>query len=117
MKRLKNKIGLIISLFLIFVGFNFSSDIVYLSELVGTVYKMQRTNADITDYKYFENITLSKSTSPQPWPIHKNYNNVPETENLKKIHAELGTIAYLIIKNDSIWYEKYYQCFQNIRLE
>ena len=109
MKRLKNKIGLIISLFLIFVGFNFSSDIVYLSELVGTVYKMQRTNADITDYKYFENITLSKSTSPQPWPIHKNYNNVPETENLKKIHAELGTIAYLIIKNDSIWYEKYYQ--------
>ena len=60
MKRLKNKIGLIISLFLIFVGFNFSSNIVYLSELVGTVYKMQRTNADITDYKYFENITLSK---------------------------------------------------------
>ena len=109
MKLLKSKIGLIISLFLIFAGLNFSSDIVYLSELVGTVYKMQRTNADITDYKYFENITLSKSTSPQPWPIHKNYNNVPETENLKKIHAELGTVAYLIIKNDSIWHEKYYQ--------
>ena len=70
MKLLKSKIGLIISLFLIFAGLNFSSDIVYLSELVGTVYKMQRTNADITDYKYFENITLSKSTSPQPWPIH-----------------------------------------------
>ena len=109
MKLLKSKIGLIISLFLIFAGLNFSSDIVYLSELVGTVYKMQRTNADITDYKYFENITLSKSTSPQPWPIHKDYNNLPETENLKKIHAELGTVAYLIIKNDSIWHEKYYQ--------
>ena len=112
MKLLKSKIGLIISLFLIFAGFNFSSDIVYLSELVGTVYKMQRTNADITDYKYFENITLSKSTSPQPWPIHKDYNNLPETENLKKIHAELGTVAYLIIKNDSIWHEKYYQGYK-----
>ena len=112
MKLLKSKIGLIISLFLIFAGLNFSSDIVYLSELVGTVYKMQRTNADITDYKYFENITLSKSTSPQPWPIHKDYNNLPETENLKKIHAELGTIAYLIIKNDSIWHEKYYQGYK-----
>ena len=112
MKYLKSKIGLIISLFLIFAGLNFSSDIVYLSELVGTVYKMQRTNADITDYKYFENITLSKSTSPQPWPIHKDYNNLPETENLKKIHAELGTVAYLIIKNDSIWHEKYYQGYK-----
>ena len=112
MKLLKSKIGLIISLFLIFAGLNFSSDIVYLSELVGTVYKMQRTNADITDYKYFENITLSKSTSPQPWPIHKDYNNLPETENLKKLHAELGTVAYLIIKNDSIWHEKYYQGYK-----
>ena len=112
MKLLKSKIGLIISLFLIFAGLNFSSDIVYLSELVGTVYKMQRTNADITDYKYFENITLSKSTSPQPWPIHKDYNNLPETENLKKIHAEIGTVAYLIIKNDSIWHEKYYQGYK-----
>ena len=112
MKLLKSKIGLIISLFLIFAGLNFSSYIVYLSELVGTVYKMQRTNADITDYKYFENITLSKSTSPQPWPIHKDYNNLPETENLKKIHAELGTVAYLIIKNDSIWHEKYYQGYK-----
>jgi CubicO group peptidase (beta-lactamase class C family) len=112
MKLLKSKIGLIISLFLIFAGLNFRSDIVYLSELVGTVYKMQRTNADITDYKYFENITLSKSTSPQPWPIHKDYNNLPETENLKKIHAELGTVAYLIIKNDSIWHEKYYQGYK-----
>ena len=112
MKLLKSKIGLIISLFLIFAGLNFSSDIVYLSELVGTVYKMQRTNADITDYKYFENITLSKSTSPQPWPIHKDYKNLPETENLKKIHAELGTVAYLIIKNDSIWHEKYYQGYK-----
>ena len=109
MKYFKNKIGLIISLFLIFCGFNFSSEIIYLSELVVTVYKMKRTKADITDYKYFENIEISKSNSPQPWPIHKNYNLVPETQNLKKTHAELGTVAYLIIKNDSIWHEKYYK--------
>ena len=109
MKYLKSKIGLIISLFLIFCGFNFSSEIIYLSELGVTVYKMKRTKADITDYKYFENIEISKSNSPQPWPIHKNYNLIQETKNLKKTHAKLGTIAYLIIKNDSIWHEKYYK--------
>ena len=109
MKYLKSKIGLIISLFLIFCGFNFSSEIIYLSELGVTVCKMKRTKADITDYKYFENIEISKSSSPQPWPIHKNYNLIQETKNLKKTHAKLGTIAYLIIKNDSIWHEKYYK--------
>jgi len=109
MKYLKSKIGLIISLFLIFCGFNFSSEIIYLSELGVTVYKMKRTKADITDYKYFENIEISKSSSPQPWPIHKNYNLIQETKNLKKTHDKLGTIAYLIIKNDSIWHEKYYK--------
>ena len=109
MKYLKSKIGLIISLFIIFCGFNFSSEIIYLSELGVTVYKMKRTKADITDYKYFENIEISKSSSPQPWPIHKNYNLIQETKNLKKTHDKLGTIAYLIIKNDSIWHEKYYK--------
>jgi cell division protein FtsB len=76
MKLIKRRFGLILTLCLIFFSFHFSSDIIYLSELIGTVYKMQRTEADITDYKYFENIEISKSTSPQPWPIHNNYNNI-----------------------------------------
>ena len=109
MKLIKRRFGLILTLCLIFFSFHFSSDIIYLSELIGTVYKMQRTEADITDYKYFKNIEISKSTSPQPWPVHNNYNNISETKNLKNIHNELGTVAYLIIKNDSIWHEKYYK--------
>ncbi|MDA9242283.1 beta-lactamase family protein [Flavobacteriaceae bacterium] len=109
MKNFKNKAGLIIAIVITLVGLNFSSEIIYLSELASTVYKIQRTKADITDYKYFENIEISKSNSPKPWPIHKNYNIKPETQNLKKIHIELGTVAYLIIKNDSIWHEKYYK--------
>lgn len=64
MKLIKRRFGLILTLCLIFFSFHFSSDIIYLSELIGTVYKMQRTEADITDYKYFENIEISKSTSP-----------------------------------------------------
>jgi len=109
MKNFKNKAGLIIAIVITLVGLNFSSEIIYLSELASTVYKIQRTKADITDYKYFENIEISKSNSPKPWPIHKNYNIKTETQNLKKIHTELGTVAYLIIKNDSIWHEKYYK--------
>jgi CubicO group peptidase (beta-lactamase class C family) len=109
MKRLKSKIGLVLALFLIFGGFNFSSDIIYLSELVSAIYKIQRTDADITDYKFFDNIEIPKSKNPQAWPIHKNYNKANSTDKLISKNTSLGTIAFLIIKNDSIWHEKYYE--------
>ena len=109
MKRLKSKIGLALALFLIFGGFNFSSDIIYLSELVSVIYKIQRTDADITDYKFFDNIEIPKSKNPQAWPIHKNYNKANSTDKLISKNTSLGTIAFLIIKNDSIWHEKYYE--------
>ena len=73
------------------------------------IVKIKRTTADITDYKYFDNITIPKSKNPQSWPIHDSYNNVNPTEKLDSIHSELGTVAFLIIKNDSIWHEKYYE--------
>lgn len=106
MKIFKSKISLII--ILIFGGFIFSSEVVYFSELISTIYKIQRTEADITDYKYFDNVEITKSSNPQKWPIHKNYNKVPETKKLKNLHEEFGTVAFLIIKNDSIWHEKYF---------
>ena len=108
MKKLKSKIAFVVALLLIFGGFNLSSEIVYFSELIGTVYKIQRTEADITDYKYFQNTEIAKSSAPQKWPIHKSYNKIPQTEKLKNLHQEFGTVAFLIIKNDSIWHEKYF---------
>ena len=103
---MKKKIGLIFALFLIFL---FPSDLIYLSELVSTIYKIQRTDPDITDYKYFDNIEIPKSKNPQAWPVHEKYNKTPSTEKLNSKNSTLGTIAFLIIKNDSIWHEKYYE--------
>jgi CubicO group peptidase (beta-lactamase class C family) len=48
---------------------------------------------------------------PQPWPKHKDYNSVTETERLQKYNEAYGAIAYVIIKNDSIWFENYYDGF------
>ena len=106
---MKNKFGLILAVLLIFLSFNFRSDIVYLSELISTIYKIQRTKADITDYKYFDNIEIPKSTDPQPWPLHKKYNQTPTTKNLDSLHDNYGTVAFLIISKDSIWHESYYK--------
>jgi CubicO group peptidase (beta-lactamase class C family) len=107
---MKDRKALIIFTFsiLISLGIFFKSETIYLYDLVKTIVKIKRTKADITDYKYFDNIDIPKSKNPQSWPFHKDFNTVKSTDKLNATHDRLGTIAYLIIKNDSLWYEKYY---------
>ena len=106
---MKKKIILLFTICSIYLSFQYSSDILYLSELISTVYKTQRTEADITDYKFFDNIEIPKSSNPKSWPIHKSYNTTASTKKLNSKNFSLGTVAFLIIKNDSIWYEKYFE--------
>ena len=83
------------------------TDTDYLLKAVRTIYAKGYTTAFLEDYKEFDNAEIQNSTA-QPWPIHKDYNSVTETERLQKYNDAYGTIAYVIIKNDSIWFENYY---------
>ena len=82
-------------------------DVDYLLRAVRTIYFKGYTTAFLEDYKEFPNREIKKGTA-QPWAISSDYNSVPATQNLQKTHKELQTIAYLIIKNDSIWHESYF---------
>ena len=86
------------------------TDTDYLLKAVRTIYLKGHTTAYLEDYKEFDNEVVGHAT-PQPWPNHIDYNSVKETETLQKINQDLGTIAYVIIKNDSIWFENYYDGF------
>lgn len=83
----------------------------YVLRGIKIVYFTGHTTAFIDDYPYFENDTIKKGKHVDAWPKHNDYNSVSETDKLNQTHSELGTIAYLIIKNDSIWFEKYYGGF------
>jgi CubicO group peptidase (beta-lactamase class C family) len=100
-------IGLIILLLYIF-------DYGYILRGVRIVYFTGHSTAFIDDYPYFENDVIKKSNNPSPWPKHKNYNSVNVTEKLATVNKEWGTVAYIIIKNDSIWFENYYDSFNEI---
>ncbi|HMK06352.1 MAG TPA: serine hydrolase [Flavobacterium sp.] len=80
----------------------------YLITAVRTIYFNGHTTAFLSDYTEFENRTIPKSHTPQPWPVAKDYNSVKTTAELEKWNKKLGTVAFLIIKNDSIWSESYY---------
>ena len=95
----------IIISFIIILAYLFDVD--YLFKAVRVVYLNGKTTAYLDDYTYFENREIKKGTA-QSWAMHKDYNQVKATNRLEEVHKELGTVAYLIIKNDSIWHESYY---------
>lgn len=83
------------------------TDSEYVLKGVKVVYFTGHTTAFIDDHTYFENELIPPSTQPQPWPEHSEYNTVAATPTLANLNNELGTVALVIIKNDSVWYENY----------
>lgn len=82
------------------------TDYEYILKGVRVVYMTGHVTAYIDDYPHFENEEIGNGT-PQPWALHKAYNIAKATPILEETHQKLGTVAFLIIKNDSIWYEHY----------
>ncbi|MDI1256899.1 MAG: serine hydrolase [Flavobacterium sp.] len=105
LKRFLFRFVVVLSL-LILLMYVFNVD--YLITAVRTVYFKGHTTAFLDDYKYFENRTIPKSKNPQPWAVAKDYNAVKPTEKLEALHKEISSVAFLIIKNDSVWNESYY---------
>jgi CubicO group peptidase (beta-lactamase class C family) len=85
-------------------------DVDYLLRAVKTIYFKGYTTAFLEDYKEFPNREIKKGNA-QPWAIAKDYNSVQATASLLKTHQELKTVAFVIIKKDSIWHESYFDGF------
>ena len=94
---------IITSLILLLYAFNLE----YLIKGVRTIYLTGNNTAFISDYKYFDNRDIEGS-NPQPWALHKKYNTVAESDALQNLNAGGKTKSFLVIKNDSILFEKYY---------
>ena len=110
MRFLKKSLKWLVILFGLLIIVLYATDTDYLIKAVRTIYLTGHTTAYLEDYKKFDNQVVENGT-PEPWPNHKNYNSVEETAILNDINKANGTIAYVIIKNDSLWFENYYDGF------
>jgi len=79
----------------------------YIFKGVRTIYFTGHNTAFISDYEYFDNKEI-RSANPQPWALHKQYNTIDESDKLEELNYERKTKSFLVIKNDSILFEKYY---------
>jgi len=107
MKYIKGFFKGFVGLILFLVALAYITDYEYILKGVRVVYMTGHTTAYIDDYPHFENMEIPASTAPQAWPIHQQYNTSAPTNLLKETNKKLGTVAFLVIKNDSIWYEDY----------
>ena len=99
------KLTLIVIGALVLLIYIFNID--YIFKGVRTIYLTGNNTAFISDYEYFDNREI-KSANPQPWALHKQYNTIDESYKLKELNDERKTKSFLVIKNDSILFEKYY---------
>ena len=101
-KLLIGLIGLIALAIILLYIFDYE----YILKGVRVVYFTGHTTAYIDDFPHFDTHTI-KAGNHKAIPKHKAYNTVKSTKTLKQTNDKLGTVAFLIIKNDSIWYENY----------
>jgi CubicO group peptidase (beta-lactamase class C family) len=101
--------GTVIFVLLIAVIILIIFDFGYIFRAMQATYFQGHETAYIDDYPHFENRIIEAGTEADKWPEHLNYNSVSPTQELAELNEELETAAFLIIKNDSIWFEEYYQ--------
>lgn len=107
MKVLKSIAKWLIGIIAVVVILAYMFDYDYILKGVRVVYFTGHSSAFIDDYPYFENDTIYKGTETDVWPLDPDYNKATPTKRLTDTNSEFGTVAYMIIKNDSIFYEWY----------
>jgi len=87
-------------------------DFDYILKGIRVVYFTGHTTAFIDDTPYFDTHTIEKG-KVQPWDLHTKYNQTAATKKLDSTHKALGTVAFMIVKNDSIFHEYYTDGYSN----
>ncbi|HTB07208.1 MAG TPA: serine hydrolase [Bacteroidia bacterium] len=79
--------------------------------LANTVLK-GRLNPSIDEYGIFPNRKVNIGT-PMPWAIGKDYNKQTIPQKYLNVMKKLQTVSYLIVKNDSLRYEQYWDGYSD----
>ncbi len=108
MRVLKKTLKGVLLVFLLLVALLYLFDYEYILRGVRVVYFTGHKTAYIDDTPYFDTHDIKNNpNSITPWALDSNYNKVKATVKLDSLHKALGTVAYLIVKNDSIFHEFY----------
>jgi CubicO group peptidase (beta-lactamase class C family) len=107
-KKFSSVIKVLIILVVLSMLAIYFADYEYILRGARVVYLTGHQSAFIDDYPYFSNAEVKNNDKNiQTWPTANAYNEISSTSRLDSINKEMNTVAFLIIKNDSIVYEDY----------
>lgn len=82
----------------------------YLYKGIANTYLKGRSGPSISEFNIFDNREVKAGTE-QKWNLSKNYNSKKIPAELEPHFNELQSVAFLVIKNDSILHEQYWDGF------
>ncbi|WP_161889187.1 serine hydrolase domain-containing protein [Pontibacter russatus] len=72
--------------------------------------------ADIDDNEIFEQRVIMAPQVTQPWSKASAYNKITFPEELERLHEELSSVAFLVVKDDSLLHEQYWDGYSSASL-
>jgi CubicO group peptidase (beta-lactamase class C family) len=82
----------------------------YLYKGIANTYLKGRSGPSITEFDIFSNHVV-KAGKEQKWKTSQNYNSKKIPAELEKQFGTMETVAYVVIKNDSLLHEQYWDGF------
>jgi len=81
----------------------------YLIKGVWASYLHGENSATINDARYFDTHKVSAGNNAWPWPLHHSYNQTALPAKLQAVLSKTGSVAFLIVQNDSLLAENYWE--------
>ncbi|NRB58580.1 MAG: beta-lactamase family protein [Winogradskyella sp.] len=98
--------GLVVVVILV-IAVAYITDTTYLFKGVRTVYLRGNKDVTIYDFKVQDTRTI-KASNPQSWELHDQYNSIELSKAILDHHAEMQSLAFLIVKDGKILNESYF---------
>lgn len=108
MKRLIKILAGIALLFVLLFAVAKVSGNGYLVKGLWASYLHGNNSATIDDARYFDTHIVEAAPQPEDWDLHRYYNTIPLSPELKATLEQIQTVAFLVVKNDSIISETYW---------
>ncbi len=113
MKKLFRILAGLLLFVVLVVGTVYVSGNGYLMKGLWASYLHGYNSASIGDAQFFETHSIDAPAAFEEWPLHDAYNNQPLSEPLKATLEKTKTVAFLVVKNDSILSENYWDDYSD----
>ena len=111
--KITSRFSLVFALLILFLKFSGNG---YLIKGIWASYLHGKTSASIDDAKFFETNTVKSRHATSTWPLHKNYNQKALSLELTNTLEKTKSVAFLVIQNDSVIQEKYWNGYTDSSL-